>query len=419
MNKKILIGFLVLLSILSISSQAQESSHSPYSRFGVGDLNNQYSSYFNALGGGVSAVYSSKHINNSNPATYSAFKPNSFLFSTGGSFNALRISNNNLSHTDNITSLSHIILGCRLNSKTFASAGLVPYSSIGYNLSNYDYANNANLIYTGNGGLSKVYFGGAYLLAKNLSVGANASYIFGGLNRSKRLEFNDEAFFNSRSNSLTNITGVKYDIGALYTAEINDQDNFTLAFTTSNSADLQASRNTLSETFAYNGILEVVKDTSLNYYEKGTAVLPKHMQLGFTYKKDKKWLFVLDYLSQDWSDYRLLGESDSLKNSVRISSGLEYTPEFNSISNFWKRCKYRFGVSLNKTPLDINNTQIEDKSISIGIGIPVKKNNTIYDLSVVIGQRGTLLNNLIQEEYIQLSLSVSFDGIWFVERKYD
>jgi hypothetical protein len=49
----------------------------------------------------------------------------------------------------------------------------------------------------------------------------------------------------------------------------------------------------------------------------------------------------------------------------------------------------------------------------------VKKNNTIYDLSVVIGQRGTLLNNLIQEEYIKLSLSVSFDGIWFVERKYD
>lgn len=419
MNKKILIGFLILLSILSVSSQGQVSSHSPYSRFGVGDLNNQYSSYFNALGGGVSAIYSSKYINSSNPATYTAFKPNSFLFSTGAYFNALRISNNSMSHIDNLTSLSHIVLGCRLNSKTFASAGLLPFSSIGYTLSNYDNVNNANLIYTGNGGLSKVYLGGAYLLAKNLSVGVNASYIFGGLNRSKRLEFNDETIFNSRSNSLTNINGIKYDIGALYTGEINDQDNFTLAFTTSNSTDLDASRNTLTETFAYNGIYEVVKDTSLNYFEQGTAILPKHMQLGFTYQKDKKWLFIVDYQSQDWSDYRLLGESDSLKNSVRISSGLEYTPEFNSISNFWKRCNYRFGVSLNKTPLDINNTQIEDKSMSIGIGIPVKKNNTIYDLSIVIGQRGALLNNLIQEEYIKLSLSVSFDGIWFVKRKYD
>jgi hypothetical protein len=104
---------------------------------------------------------------------------------------------------------------------------------------------------------------------------------------------------------------------------------------------------------------------------------------------------------------------------MRISSGLEFTPEYNSISNFWKRCKYRFGVALNKTPLQINDTQIEDKSISFGIGIPVKKNKTVYDFSVVIGQRGTLSNDLIQEEYIKLSLSVSFDGIWFVERKYD
>ena len=419
MNKKILVGSLVLLLIASFSSHSQESSHSPYSRFGLGDLNDQSSSYFNALGGGASAIYSSKHINNSNPATYTAFKPNSFLFSTGGFFNSIKINNENQSHIDNITSLSHIILDCRLNSKAFASAGLVPYSSIGYNLSNYDDVNNANLIYTGNGGLSKVYFGGAYLLAKNLSIGANASYVFGGLNRSKILEFSDETIFNSRSNSLTNITGIKYDVGALYNGDINDQDNFTLAFTTSNSTDLEATRNTLSETFAYSGIYEVIKDTSLNYSEQGTAILPKHMQLGFSYNKDDQWLFVVDYLSQDWSDYRLLGESDSLKNSMRISSGLEFTPEYNSISNFWKRCKYRFGVALNKTPLQINDTQIEDKSISFGIGIPVKKNKTVYDFSVVIGQRGTLSNDLIQEEYIKLSLSVSFDGIWFVERKYD
>ena len=93
MNKKILVGSLVLLLIASFSSHSQESSHSPYSRFGLGDLNDQSSSYFNALGGGASAIYSSKHINNSNPATYTAFKPNSFLFSTGGFFNSIKINN--------------------------------------------------------------------------------------------------------------------------------------------------------------------------------------------------------------------------------------------------------------------------------------------------------------------------------------
>ena len=115
----------------------------------------------------------------------------------------------------------------------------------------------------------------------------------------------------------------------------------------------------------------------------------------------------------------MFGESDSLQNSSRISSGLEYTPEYNSISSFFKRCKYRLGISFNETPLNINNINIEDKSISFGIGIPVKKNNTTYDLSITFGQRGTLSSNLIEEQYVKLSLNVSFDGIWFVERKYD
>ena len=70
MNKKILVGSLVLLLIASFSSHSQESSHSPYSRFGLGDLNDQSSSYFNALGGGASAIYSSKHINIKNLNIY-------------------------------------------------------------------------------------------------------------------------------------------------------------------------------------------------------------------------------------------------------------------------------------------------------------------------------------------------------------
>ena len=34
-------------------------------------------------------------------------------------------------------------------------------------------------------GLSKIYFGGAYKVNSNFSIGINASYVFGGLNRRK------------------------------------------------------------------------------------------------------------------------------------------------------------------------------------------------------------------------------------------
>jgi hypothetical protein len=89
------------------------------------------------------------------------------------------------------------------------------------------------------------------------------------------------------------------------------------------------------------------------------------------------------------------------------------------VTTFYKKCHYRLGVSLFTTPLQINNIQLEDKSISFGIGIPMKKNKSTYDLSIVLGQRGTNSNNLLKEQYIRFGFSMSFEGIWFVKQKYN
>ena len=42
-----------------------------------------------------------------------------------------------------------------------------------------------------------------------------------------------------------------------------------------------------------------------------------------------------------------------------------------------------------------------------------------YNLFCIVGQRGTTDNNLLKEQFIKLGLTVSYDGIWFVKRKYD
>ena len=89
------------------------------------------------------------------------------------------------------------------------------------------------------------------------------------------------------------------------------------------------------------------------------------------------------------------------------------------VTKYYKRMQYRLGVSYYNTPLQFDNNQLIQKSISFGIGVPVKKSRTKYDLSVTLGERGTTENNLLKEQYIKIGLSVSYDGIWFVKRKYD
>ena len=418
MSKKNKIFTLLFFIFISESLIAQQSS-SPYSRFGLGDLKSQFSPVFNSLGGGGFAINDSKVINPFSPATYSSFESNSFLFSTGLNNELVNIESNDESQTLNNLSLSHNTFGFPLTNKIGSSFGIIPYSSVGYSMQSRDENYNADMLYNGDGGISKVYAGGSLELHKNLSVGANASYLFGGLNRRKKLEFDDETIFNSRSNSQINVKGLFYEVGAIFSKQLEgDKSSISFGFNTSNTSEIKAKRSNLVETFEYSGEYEIVKDTFVNSVVKGDMILPRYTNFGLSYTRDK-WLFVFDYSTQNWSEYELLGESDSLVNSKRISGGFQFTPDISSVNQFYKRCHYRLGIALNTTPLQINNTQLEDKSISFGLGIPIKKNRSTYDLSIIFGQRGTTNNNLLKEKYVKIGLNMSFEGIWFVKQKYN
>ena len=411
--------FTLLFFIFISESLIAQQSSSPYSRFGLGDLKSQFSPVFNSLGGGGFAINDSKVINPFSPATYSSFESNSFLFSTGLNNELVNIESIDESQTLNNLSLSHITFGFPLTNKIGSSFGIIPYSSIGYSMQSRDESYNADMLYNGDGGISKVYVGGSLELLKNLSVGANASYLFGGLNRRKKLEFDDETIFNSRSNSQINVKGLFYEVGAIYSRQLEgDKSSVSIAFNASNNSEIKAKRSNLVETFEYSGEYEIVKDTFVNSVVKGDLILPRYTNFGISYTRDK-WLFVFDYSTQNWSEYELLGESDSLVNSKRISGGFQFTPDISSVNQFYKRCHYRLGIALNTTPLQINNTQLEDKSISLGLGIPIKKNRSTYDISIIFGQRGTTSNNLLKENYVKIGLNMTFEGIWFVKQKYN
>ena len=407
----------ILFVFCGLSAFAQLGTSSPYSRFGLGDLQGNAFPVYNALGGGVTALSSSNSVNPSNPASYTSFRANSFLFSTGGLHKTTQIQNSTDKQVANNSAFSHLTIAFPISSKLGASFGMLPFSNIGYTLNARDTVANADMIYTGDGGLSKVYFGGAYEPFKGFSVGMNASYLFGGLNRRKKLDYDDESFFDSRSNSSINLKGYYYELGLLYKKELANDKELSFGLTANNNSTLRAKRTNIVETTS--GDYEIVKDTASNVVEWGEVTLPRYISTGLTYRDGEKWLLVADYSMQNWADYTLLGESDDLSNSMRLSGGLQYTPEFNSVTKYYKRMQYRLGAAYSNTPLTLNDTQLKEMSVSFGFGIPVRKSRTKYDVSLTLGQRGTTDNSLIKEQFVKFGLSVSYDGIWFVKRKYD
>ena len=406
----------VFCIIFSTTAFAQLGTSSPYSRFGLGDLQGNVFPEYNALGGGVTAISSENSVNPSNPATYTSFKSNSFLFSTGGLHKTTNIQNSTDNQIVNNSSFSHLTVAFPISKKLGASAGMLPYSNIGYTLNARDNDVNADMIYSGDGGLSKIYFGGAYEPFKGFSVGINASYLFGGLNRRKKLVYDDESFFNAHSNSKINLKGYYYELGLLYKKSLSEGNEISFGLTVHNNSSISAKRTNSVETFS--GANEIVKETELTS-ERGDATLPQYISTGISYRDGEKWLLVANYSMQNWEDYSLFDEGDDLNNSIRVSGGLQYTPEFNSVTKYYKRMQYRLGGAYSNTPLTLNDTQLKEMSVSFGFGIPVRKSRTKYDVSLTVGQRGTTDNNLIKEQFVRFGLSVSYDGIWFVKRKYD
>jgi hypothetical protein len=56
--------------------------------------------------------------------------------------------------------------------------------------------------------------------------------------------------------------------------------------------------------------------------------------------------------------------------------------------------------------------------VSLGFGLPIKKQGTHVNLYLEYGKRGTTQNNLIREDYLRVGVSFSARDRWFFKRKY-
>ena len=415
MYRVIRIFFLLLIVT---SSYAQIGSTSPYSIFLLGEQHGNVISQYAAMGGGSTSLNSMKTINPFNPATYSYINSNSFLLSTGIRHNVLSIENSTKSQLNQTTLFSHFIFAFPLTRKIGSSVGLLPYSDVGYNVNTFDQDFDAEMIYSGDGGLTKLYFGSSYMMNNNLSFGVNASYLFGRLNKRKKIIFSDDFILNSRSNLSLNLKGFYYEVGLLYTKKLNDDKKYSLGLVFHNDTEISSTQREIVETFEYSGQVEIAKDTVLRTESSGYTLLPQSISSGLSYKNNNVMLLI-DYSTQNWSDFKILGNNENYYNSQRFSSGIEYKFQQSSTENFFKNLVYRFGFSFLESPLQISNLMLNETSVTFGVGIPNYKSRTKYDVSVIYTSRGDTENSLIKEQILKIGLNISYDGIWFVKRKYD
>ena len=435
---------------------SQDLNTSPFTRFGLGELSNQFTAHYQGMGGLSVSLADKNQINISNPATYGSFVKNNPIFNVGvsGKFSSYESEYNgekNQSSGSNI-GLNNMLLGLPLTKDLSISLGIFRYSSIGYDISNTTLlgSDTVTFNYNGDGSINKILLGTGYNIINKgdttrFSIGLNTSYMFGVINRNNSVIFNEGTFYNTRIQNRMMLSGLSFDAGVHFFQQIkgraeNDRWFWQFGATQCFSSTLSAKRDFYAYTFVYNySFYEIPKDTT-SFYEdqKGDVTIPDKFSVGLNIGRNKQnrnvWTLGVQYNIHNWDIYKELfeGQDVTLNNLSQLSEliiGARIIPSLDWSSknkNILQKSSYSCGFRYGKSFIELDDKQLTNYGINIGMSIPLLSSRSVslINLAFEFGKLGNLEENLIEENYCKFSLGFSlapdtrYDR-WFKKRKYD
>ena len=433
----------ILLAFIAFGAQAQSTAttSSPYSQFGLGDLVPGVLPQNTAMGGIATAINKINLYNNINPLNPASYAAINFTTIDAGIYsNFQTFTQNGQPNSKNSNfRFSHIAFAIPVSRRSALSFGLLPYSQMGYNNlqtskgfktgSAVD-TNTTNYINSGEGGLSKAYLGYGFELFKHLMIGGNVSYIFGNTQQSNSTEF--PLLYGVQNNEVQNtrsIGGVNYDYGFQYQFDFGQYStkHLVLGYSASAGSTLNATDTYVVSqyTIGSNGVKNVAVDSIKNEQGAKTAIkLPQVNHFGISFQNDGHFLVGADYTMGHWSALSIGGANQGFQDSKTINIGGQITPDINSLRNYFARVDYRLGFMYDQSYLNLNNININSYAVTFGLGLPLAPNSSgtaFYKVNFAgeIGQRGTIANGLVKENFVTIHLSFVLNDRWFQQFKFE
>ena len=381
---------------------AQNSTNSPYSRFGYGELNDNAIGANRAMGGLTIGMRQNNVINAANPAAYSAIDSTIFMFDIGASLLGTFYNDANGRNAKINGNLEYVNLQFPIWKYFGASFGIMPYSSTGYSFSLNDSIGkdlHYTKTYNGYGGIMELYGGFSANIMDWLALGFNAYFMKGDINNVRAITFKEslERGMNEVSNMEIRDYRLRYGAQFFHTF---GQHSFVLGGIFENSKKLNCNFKTIETT---------TKDTTLSV---DAFSLPMVWGAGFSYTYDNRLTVGAEYMKTDWSHAMYFSKQDSLKSRSKISIGAQY--RHNPVGrNYAERMYWRTGFSISDSYILQNS--VKDYCVSVGVGFPLRNIGTVINTTVEYGHRGA--KGSLRENYIRFTLSASIAENWFMKRR--
>jgi len=422
-NLKKLLFFATLLIVMMDGVFAQSDISSPYSRFGLGTINqNKVNTVQQAMGGVGNAMFNGNMLNPSNPASFAAIDSLSFLFDAGFYIKTVTYRTNDMSEQGSNASFDYANVGFGITKWWKTGLGIMPFSNKEYEstIKGTDPVSYAQL-FDGDGGINQAYWSNGFKVTNKLFLGVSGSFLFGTLDDNTTIYFPDSTYMtHGRRTTGVHFKNFKFDIGGIYTFDLKNNSTLSVGVTYTFPMKFNSTRNVYVRSIkSYSTSTEISIDTLVNKKNELVEVnYPQGFGVGFTYRKGDRVTVSLDFNWDNWKKYSLAGTSDSLQNSWNIAIGGSYRPKSTAVSGYMKRVTYRAGFHYDQTYVKVFGKSIDQFGFTFGLGLPMPKSLSSFNLAFEIGKMGTTENKLVKETYFNISIGISLHEIWFVKRKY-
>lgn len=402
----------ILIAILmgtTFYSFAQTGISSPYSRFAFGMQHDNSPVAYRAMGGVSFGMRSNRVINPLQPASYTACDSMTFMFDAAARVGWTRYEDATGMKNKADGNLDYVSLQLPIWRQHIAfSAGLLPFSSCGYDLVLKDVIPSSNYTYTaqftGEGGLTEVYAGLSGNLFDWVALGFNFYYMFGDTENSRSLTFDNASISSMVRASILDISTVRFRYGLQLFHTFKDH-KFVLGGVLEHPMKVKGSYVEMSATY-----LDTV------FVANNGMNLPWVYGIGGSYTWKNSLTIGIDFERQLWGRTTFMAQEPAyevkLRNANRLALGFEY--RHNPMGkNYAERISWRAGVSYRNSY--VSAMPMQDWRVSIGLGFPLRNAGTNFNVAIEYIHRGS--KSTLREDGLQMTINAAIRELWFFKRK--
>jgi len=388
--RKILFTIFAICALSSIT--AQNTTNSPTSMFGIGEISTGDGGQFSGMGGVGIALRGNSFLNATNPAALTELDSLKFTIEVGvmGAYKRYHQSaSTNRSKVGNINNLG---VGFRMLPRWYTAVSISPVSSVGYGISlDQQVVGTTATIssyFEGEGGLSRINLSNAFLIGKRFSLGVNLSYITGTITET---ETNGTA-----SQTSTSYKNTFYaDLGLQYKLPIDKNKDIVIGATYGYSQPLTQDNSLAISSSAGGESINESEHTVKQY-------MPQFFGLGLAYNS-LKWTFAADYKYTEWSKMQSSRAIVSFANQQSVKAGLSYI-----LGNPYKNpVRFMLGGGIGNSYLIIKSNKVTNYFVSTGLGLTLRNKN-ILSLGVKYGDQTKVVKGMPHEQSVALYFNLSF-----------